>query len=376
MTTYEGYGGGNRPPGTYLAETRADCERNVTGLAGADYHNAVSGCVLQAFNEFDKALFASRQYILTLWPAFIGAIVAIAPDPGPMIYDNVWWASLFAVTCGGLPGVGGEGGPPHHVEAPDEEEGRSMCEQWKSNILRPKKMSKRETMGASGSRGKGFLRLEWMCFLVSVALWMAFVVYFGRTLKPATNFGLAGGSYLKGAVWYYISCSPAVVQAIFEVIENRVEIYEPVNESDSQDQGPSERNTNITNMQTYPTITASDQAFRKVRTHTFFHRWLRIFGHQWRRTRYRLLVKQSSSHWFFLLGKALIGIGRITIFAWGSANMGNILLLPVPDDLWLFVLLLFTTAVPRQVWSAFWANGNRGADLVVFVKSVHLPGVV
>ena len=73
-----------------------------------------------------------------------------------------------------------------------------------------------------------------------------------------------------------------------------------------------------------------------------------------------------------MIGKALVGIGRMTVFAMGSVSMGNILFMPVPDDLYLFVLLLFNTAVPRQLWPAFWTNGNRGADLVVFVRNIHL----
>lgn len=54
--------------------------------------------------------------------------------------------------------------------------------------------------------------------------------------------------------------------------------------------------------------------------------------------------------------------------------MENIKSMPVPVDLDLAVLLLFTTAVRRQSWSAFWENGNRGADLVVWVKTVNIIG--
>lgn len=71
----------------------------------------------------------------------------------------------------------------------------------------------------------------------------------------------------------------------------------------------------------------------------------------------------------------MVGIGRITVFVVGSIVMGNILLIPVPDDSYLFILLLFTTAVTRQLWSAFWTNGNRGADPVVFVRSIKLVEV-
>lgn len=55
--------------------------------------------------------------------------------------------------------------------------------------------------------------------------------------------------------------------------------------------------------------------------------------------------------------------------------MGEILLMPVPDDFNLFMLLLLITAVPRQLWPGFWANGHRGAELVVWVNTIKLPGV-
>ena len=59
----------------------------------------------------------------------------------------------------------------------------------------------------------------------------------------------------------------------------------------------------------------------------------------------------------------------MAVFAVGSITMGNIVLMPVPDDLRIFVLLLFTTSIPRQLWSAFWTYGNRGANLVVWVST-------
>jgi hypothetical protein len=65
-------------------------------------------------------------------------------------------------------------------------------------------------------------------------------------------------------------------------------------------------------------------------------------------------------------------MGRMAVFAVGSITMGNILLMPIPDDFYLFILLLFTTSVPRQLWPAFWANGNRGADLVVWASTVKM----
>ena len=227
-------------------------------------------------------------------------------------------------------------------------------------------MSKMETMGNSNQpRGMSYLALEWFSFAISVALWIGFCVYFGKTLEPAIDSSIPQGSQLKGAVWYYISSSPAVLALIFELLQDRVELYEPGDTGELL----MEQRQNRSISSTTPPV------FKKFRHSTVFTLWPRIALHQWRRSKYRILIRDSSSHWFFLVGKAAVGIGRVAVFAWSSTTMGNILMIPVPDDLYLFIILLFTTAIPRQLWPGFWTNGNRGADLVVFVNSVRLIGL-
>ena len=117
------------------------------------------------------------------------------------------------------------------------------------------------------------------------------------------------------------------------------------------------------------------QHFNHIKVRSVSSLWLRILRHQWRRSQYRILVRDHQSHrteWFFVLGRGAVGMSRVAVFAMGSITMGNILLMPVPDDFYLFVVLLFTTSLPRQLWSAFWTNGNRGADLVVWVNTVKM----
>ena len=318
----------------------------------------VTGCILTRFNEADKALFSSRQYILTLWPAFVGAIVALAPDPSRMVYDNIWWSGLFAITSGGLPGLESTS-PPHHVEALSEEEGRTMCETWKFNPSRPKAMSKTDTMG-SFTQGEAYIYFEWVSFLLSFGLWLFFCAYFAHTLKPALDLTFET-YYLEGAVWYYISASPAIGGLIIGLMRNRVDLYEPeplITGGRGQTMSPTHQ-----------------QCFNHIKASSVFSLWLRILRHQCRRSQYRILVLDHQSprtEWFSVLGQSAVGMGRVAVFALGSIAMGNILLMPVPDDLYLFVLLLFTTSVPRQLWSAFWTNGNRGADLVVWVNTVKM----
>ena len=357
-----GYGS-SLPAGAYLKDTREKCTALVQPKNEYERHFNVTACILDQFTETDKALYASRQYILTLWPAFVGAIVALAPDPAYMVYDNLWWAALFAITCGGLPGLDGSSSPPHHVEAHSDNEGRAMCEAWQYTAAKPKLMSKTEAMG-NRTRGIGYLRFEWLSFFAGIVLWLSFCIWFGFTLRPALDFSFPDRN-VRGAVWYYISCSPAVLGALFELLQNRVELYEPVDNDGGVEM-------NLIGGKGAVSDSVPANVFKKVHTSSVFALWLKLAIHQWRRTRYRILVRDPSSHWFFLIGRAMVGIGRVVVFALGSVTMGNILFLPVPDDLYLFVVLLFATAVPRQLWPGFWANGNRGADLVVFVNSIQL----
>ena len=347
--------------GPYLAQTRNDCVNLVQPKTADELKFNVTGCILTRFTELDKALFSSRQYILTLWPAFVGAIVALAPDPSRMVYDNIWWSGLFAITSGGLPGLD-SASPPHHVEAHSEEEGRTMCETWKFNPSKPKAMSKTDTRGSS-DQGKGYICLEWVSFFLSFGLWLSFCVYFAHTLKPALDITYET-YYLEGAVWYYISASPAIGGIIFGLMHNRVDLYEPAD-------GPEEGGQGLlrTGGKGPPTH------FNHIKVGSVFNLWLRILRHQWGRSQYRILVRDDQSprtEWVFVLGRGAVGMGRVAVFAVGSIAMGNIILMPVPDDLYLFVLLLFTTSMPRQLWSTFWTNGNRGADLVVWVSTVKV----
>ncbi|KAL9607614.1 MAG: hypothetical protein Q9167_007485 [Letrouitia subvulpina] len=374
---YIAFGGVDVDAGEYYRQTRADCIRLIQPKTSSERTSNVTACILDKFTEIDKALFASRQYILTLWPAFVGAIVALAPDPANMIYDNIWWSALFCMTCGGLPGLEMSSSPPHHVEATSDAEGRTMCETWQYDASQPKKMSKSRTMGFT-TRGVGYIWMEWISFFLGLALWLAFIVYFGHTLKPALNFSFS--LYLEGAVWYYISASPAVLAAIFELLQNRVDLYETIKSSDTAEDCPiEEKAPAATIMDAAHQVSQSQQQqyYKRVEGCSVLSLWPRILMHQWRRDRYRILIRDRTKHryaWLFVIGRAMVGIGRVTVFALGSVTMGNILLMPVPDDLYLFVLLLFTTAVPRQLWPAFWTNGNRGADLVVFVNGVKLGG--
>ncbi|MCJ1380736.1 hypothetical protein MMC17_003844 [Xylographa soralifera] len=364
----DGYGF-TGPSGSYLVATRQACVDLVQPKTADELRVNVTGCMLNKFTEVDKALFSSRQYILILWPAFVGAIVALAPDPSSMVYDNIWWSGLFAITSGGLPGLESTS-PPHHVEAHSEREGQTMCEAWQFKPSMPKAMSKIETMGTS-TRGIGYVRLEWVSFFLSLALWLTFCVYFGYTLKLPLDFTYEQ-YWLEGAALYYISAGPAVGGLILELMRNRVDLYEPAEKSEEHEDGSSKRGE-----EGQLISVVQQQRFKHIKVKSVFSLWLRILLHQWRRSQYRILVRDDPSHrfeWVFVLGRGAVSMARVAVFATGSVVMGNIILMPVPDDLYLFVILLFTISVPRQLWAAFWTNGNRGADLVVWVSTVKMIG--
>lgn len=86
---YYGYGTRGHA-GPYPNETRKICVGLVQPRTEFELRVNVTGCILNKFTEVDTAMFSSRQYILTLWPAFVGALVALAPDPSKMVYDNNW----------------------------------------------------------------------------------------------------------------------------------------------------------------------------------------------------------------------------------------------------------------------------------------------
>ena len=142
-----------------------------------------------------------------------------------MVYDNIWWSALFAITCGGLPGLDGSS-PPHHVDALSEQERRSKCESWQNCDIHPEDVSKTKAIG-DRERGRNYAILEWASIAFSLALWIGFCIYFLMTLRPAVDFTAYATKWPRGATWYLISCGPAVVGAIFELLQNRVDLFEP-----------------------------------------------------------------------------------------------------------------------------------------------------
>ena len=305
-----------------------------------------------------------------------------------MVFDNLWWAALFSMTCAGLPGVSSTK-PPHHVEAVSTGQGRAFCEHWRPVKHAPREASRSWVLASTPPR-KALIITEWACFLVGVVMYLAFSLWFAYTLRDAFVIASEPEYWLAVAAWYWLSPLPALSAVVLsEAWQHRVELYEPLEIGPSSQSHVSESKgpgfvssallpaafVSVMTGQPMTPERASVLAvpYYRVNTPTIFHVWSRVILHQWHRRYYRLLVKPSSQRPYFLLIRVMVALGRISLFAWGSAWMGDILLMPMPQDLLLFVLLLFTSAIPRIVFPHLWSNGARGADLVVYVK---LVGVV
>lgn len=224
-------------------------------------------------------------------------------------------------------------------------------------------------------------------------LFLAWNVLFAITLKKTVCFALEKGPYVLGS-WYWISASPAFCQAVRSLIQNNIELFIPVateisggtaslapevkrtSDTHELDTFISERIVAATSTAVAPALQLSPDNtteifHRPLSSNSSFHIWLRIMSHQWRSRPYRPLVKQPLGRWKWLnvMFKIFVAFWRLAIFGYGSSTMGSLNLMPIPNDLVLFVLLIFMTATPRLFWPTFWAKGKRGADLVVFVKS-------
>lgn len=231
------------------------------------------------------------------------------------------------------------------------------------------------------------ITLEWVTFLLCCCMYIGFSIWFRYTLQSAVVYAFAAHYWLAAASWFWLSAGPAALAVLAsEIWQHRVELYEPeglfpdnrITEDKHLSAVSAASSSAVSTAGRVESPTTLEQAavrnktYKKRETPRMFHVWLRVIRHQWRRSEYRLLVKPSSTHPYFLLVRAFVGLGRVAVFAMGSAAMGNILLMPIPQNLWLFIFLLFTCGVPRLMFPGFWSNSARGADLVVFVRPVGL----
>lgn len=205
---------------------------------------------------------------------------------------------MFCITCGGLPCLE-TSSSPHHIKSHSNTKGRTLCKTWRYDASRPKARP-RPRPWALQPEGNDTFVWDGISFFVSVALWIAFIIYFGHTLRPAIDFTFQDNS-LKSAVWYYMSAGPAFMACCLAVLQNQVELYSPVNEDsevaqDSSSKG-SDRTAKNPPMTTHRTL--QQKCFKHAEVRSRFTLWLRILVLQWRRQRYPILVQDATIHRFW-----------------------------------------------------------------------------
>jgi hypothetical protein len=367
-----------------MAHVKQACVLAVQPQTRSELNNNVSECIFQSLPEVAKAAFAARQYILTLWPAFLVVIVGMFPDPSVIVYDNVWWATLLSLSCAGMTGLDTRM-LPHQLEANSVEDARMFCMNWRSDPLNPSKVARSAGYVTTYHRANND-SLQWAGFAGGFALWITFVVYFIWTLLDTMCVANACSLPGFGVLWFMLSPAPALLQALLALCENSVELFEPLPRTASRGHKGSAdlgvKSKPMVASAIAPLAALSLPASTKTlsnnsaeplcrpvpRSSIGLQIWLRIFMNQLRLREYRLLVRPSSQHPAFLTARLVVFIGRLTIFVYGSVSQGTLILMPWPNDYILLVLLVFMAALPRVFWSMIWKDSHRGADLVIFVK--------
>lgn len=373
------------------------CLRQIPGAVRGDY--AWAECVLESSTQLEQSIYSERQYLLTLWPAFIGIICGFGPDPSDMVFDNVWWAAMFAITCGGLPGFDSRK-PRHHATTDWVDEGRQICESHSESFdPRRSQIIPRSFGRPNQNRVEAIVRMEWIIYSFSWLCYIAFNILFVMALKQSTTYSVIVNT--SAGFWYWLSAGPAVLSACAEIFQNRVELYEPLSDRPAESTGTNMNDwlmstatskSDVSGPQVvltaYPKPKGADTTatvapavtnpppgqllYRRSHHKSALQVWWRIICLQFQRKRYRVLVKPEDDRWFFLLWKLVVGLSRVAVFAEGSNTMGGILLMPEPNDVVLLILLLFLTSIPRMIFFGIWRNKARGADLVVVCNQLAI----
>ena len=297
-----------------------------------------------------------------------------------MVYDNLWWSGLFVTTCAGLPGLNSVL-PSHHLIVETQKLGQEACRTGQTNNAHLRVIARHQT--ADPSLTRSLVLFEWCTFTFCIILYVAFNTYFVYTLQDAICVAIGElRLWVAPAVWYWLSAAPALGLMLPEVVQNRTVLFEPDSEQGSiQERHKTTTKGRIVPMlipTTYTGISAAapgliGQHYRSVDDLNFLQTWCRIAQHQWRRSKYRVLVRPPITHWYRQVWRLCFQFGRIVVFSVGSIVMGNTLLMPIPNDLICLVILMFLTGISRLSFPGIWANGARGADLVVIVRPLGIP---
>lgn len=367
-----------------LWDERDACEASV-GPETYDRYRNIFNCVWAKVDEIDKARLASFQYVFTLWPALVVLIVYMGPDPYYMVYDDILWSILFAITSAGMPGQS-SALPPHHTDVLTVEEGRQKCEAWVPDPTKPRKLAKSGAVVLTDKARHWHIFFERFSFWLCVTFVLIFIALF--TWAVLDGMPIMMDFPLDSVVWYYIAGGPALMAALFEVWLNRVELYEPVvrpvaaqpNAAVANQRGaiqlPVHANAPKQNSTTTVTISnvtgsSTNNQFRQVTKRSALSIWCRIACLQYQRQPYRILVKPRELGFVNMIASLLIVFSRLAVFCLGSAWIANTFLMYELLYWVILMVLIFATGFPRFLWKEIWPSCANGADLVVWV---HLAG--
>ncbi|KAI9858478.1 MAG: hypothetical protein M1813_006420 [Trichoglossum hirsutum] len=328
------------------------------GLDRSALCEPIADCFYNSIDEVSKANLAARQTIIALWPGIISSVAAVHPDASDIAYDNLLWASIFAMTSGGTAGYAREK-PKRYLSAPSAQAGRVLC--LEADV---------PSAGHTRRRGRQFFLLTYGSLLLCLALYTTFVVTFLSTLRR-TVLTWSCSPYWLGSLWYFAAGMPALLQATYRLLFSNVILFEETTESRKRRTGPPEQFIPLIAIPVIavPTVTVPQQSFIERGPTNSIRLWMRILANQVTNRPYRLLVLSNADNFqrgFFELSVAAL---RIAIFIIGSATQGSLIIMPTPFDTLLLVLILLTTFIPRVLWYQQWLKTKDGVDRVVFCQA-------
>ena len=325
-------------------------------------------CITNNLGARDQAVAAAYQYQLSLWPAFIGIIVAMGLDAAAIAYDNILWSLVLALTCGALPGLD-RSSPPHQLETTSRAQAIDFCEAWAGNQSNSRTIPRyRRPHFLSGI-------LQSASLLASYGLWASFVTYYIMTVYLAFS---TSWVYPReyGAVWYLMAPLPALSEATRWLSCNNVDLYEPIAHNEDTESSPIQLSTApVSTTQPFRHKTLLHSRYRLRRYSNGLLTWFRIIQLQLSSRPYRLHVRPFSDSClivscFHAFYSYFVHIMRFGFFVWGSVVSGSLLFMPNGPASTLLVLLIFVTSMPRLFCPEFRKRARSGADLIVLELAI------
>lgn len=346
---------------TYLSLLKSSCLAAI-GPGSYEWTHFVSECCVRNLSSLQQANLQSYSYMLSLWPASVALFASLGPDAGDAAYDNVGWAVILALTSGAMEGLRSTN-VPHHVKADSYETARNICESA-DRVHEGHKTGRYSERRRKSSPWLGWN--QWVLLLLCFGLWAGFVVSFTWGLSQAFFYSHSAGVWnQQGAVWYYLACVPALLQAICRLAFNNVELFEPIRNGYSLQSDDGLLQVQQAQSGKVPTYRNVSEGANGVQV------WRRVVANQICGRPYRLLVRPAMQSWKTDVYRYVVMLCRFALLIVGSIEQGEYFLYPPDIAIAQSIILVFLTTSPRALWPIFWVRDRRGADLVVFYKTLE-----